>query len=130
MFERMDVAFEAQQAVLQQAASSAEARQQPEAQPAAAQVAQQGGGGAAPQPADVAAALGTFFRVLGDTLSLLLKLLLVEPMSFVLNKLGLQVSRGREGRPGGPPGAAAAPRDGWGVPLPHKFTHSACAGMA
>lgn len=41
-------------------------------------------------PPDLAAALATFFRVLGDTLGLLLKVLLVEPVAWVLNRLGLQ----------------------------------------
>lgn len=41
-------------------------------------------------PPTLSAALATFFRVLGDTLSLLLRLVLVEPLSWVLDRMGLQ----------------------------------------
>ncbi|KAL4425466.1 hypothetical protein ABPG75_009482 [Micractinium tetrahymenae] len=43
-----------------------------------------------------AAALATFFRVLGDTLRVLLRLLLVEPLGWVLNRCGLLAIRAGE----------------------------------
>lgn len=43
-----------------------------------------------------AAALATFFRVLADTLRVLLRLLLVEPLGWVLNRCGLLAIRAGE----------------------------------
>lgn len=57
---------------------------------AAAPAGEAGEGEAAAPPPSLSAALATFFRVLGDTLSLLLRLVLVEPLSWVLDRMGLQ----------------------------------------
>ncbi len=64
---------------------------QTEAATSGAAPAEESSSGEAPAPPPtLSAALATFFRVLGDTLSLLLRLVLVEPLSWVLDRMGLQ----------------------------------------
>lgn len=89
----------AEQAVVQQqAGSAANAHSGTAASPGPAASAGDAAGEAASLDGGpgAAAALATFFRVLADTLRVLLRLLLVEPLGWVLNRCGLLAIRAGE----------------------------------
>ncbi|KAI7841845.1 hypothetical protein COHA_004374 [Chlorella ohadii] len=87
---KFDAKREAARAEAAQAEAELEALQTEAATSGSAPAEESSSGEAPAPPPTLSAALATFFRVLGDTLSLLLRLVLVEPLSWVLDRMGLQ----------------------------------------